>query len=285
MLALQHQTRALRVVVEQLGIALLIAVASDVSGFFSRTAQIGGALVSAVLLVFVLYEQLRHRRNTHEQHWFSARALAESMKTLTWRYVMHLAQFESDGSADEAFRHVTTQIGESGHGLKGFHYQDSSVDEIITPRMRELRMLPWKERWDLYLRGRLEDQVRWYDRKARQNAHRATQFARAALATLAVGVGMALLRVIVPEINLVGSLTTIAASVVAWSQTRRYDELAASYAAAHGELRQIHAQGQQVTTEQEFARVVADGEGAISREHTMWVAKSTITTPERSGTT
>jgi hypothetical protein len=79
------------------------------------------------------------------------------------------------------------------------------------------------------------------------------------------------------EWNLVPFFTTLAASAVAWSQAKRFDELRTSYREAHDELERIR-DGRALTarSEAEFVVAVREGEAAISREHTMWVAKSGV---------
>jgi SMODS and SLOG-associating 2TM effector domain 1 len=72
---------------------------------------------------------------------------------------------------------------------------------------------------------------------------------------------------------LVGPLLALAAAFTAWTQLGRNDELSQSYALANQELLSIKALPGTVDTEQELVKVVRDGEGAISREHTMWIAK------------
>ena len=56
-----------------------------------------------------------------------------------------------------------------------------------------------------------------------------------------------------------------------------------AYGLAHQELLAIASLCETITSEDELAAIVVDGEGAISREHTMWVAKQTApSTPESS---
>jgi hypothetical protein len=75
--------------------------------------------------------------------------------------------------------------------------------------------------------------------------------------------------------NFVPSLMTLAASVVAWSQAKNFDELRESYRMAHDELCEIRdEQVLPAQTEAAFLDAVVNSEGAISREHTMWAARS-----------
>jgi len=75
--------------------------------------------------------------------------------------------------------------------------------------------------------------------------------------------------------NFVPFLTTFAASFIAWAQAKRFDELKESYHRASEELCQIEKE--MVTparTPGDFVEGVMNAEEAVSREHTMWAAKS-----------
>ena len=141
--------------------------------------------------------------------------------------------------------------------------------------MRDVRRLPLQERHDLYVKERLEDQASWYGGKAEDNRRLASRLFWAALAAQFVALALAVWRVASPsaELSLVGPLLALAAAFTAWTQLDRNDELSKSYALANQELLDIKALEGRVKTEQELAKIVSNGEGAISREHTMWTAK------------
>lgn len=68
-------------------------------------------------------------------------------------------------------------------------------------------------------------------------------------------------------------LATGASAVLAWLQIRRHQELAQSYAVASHELALAESRARHVRSEEELARFVGDAEAAISREHTLWIAR------------
>lgn len=91
-----------------------------------------------------------------------------------------------------------------------------------------------------------------------------------------VGVLIALSTFVLPVsimINLVGVVASLAAAFEAWTQVGRHAELSHSYALACHELISIGDLMEEAETEQAFVNAVKSSEGAISREHTMWVAK------------
>lgn len=74
-------------------------------------------------------------------------------------------------------------------------------------------------------------------------------------------------------LELAAAALTASAAATAWLQTGRYQEQQQSYALAAHELGLIVTLERYVTTEEDFARFVADSESAISREHTTWLAR------------
>ena len=73
----------------------------------------------------------------------------------------------------------------------------------------------------------------------------------------------------------------VAAAFTAWTQLGCHDELSKSYALARQELLSIKTLANTVETEQELAKIVCDGEGAIPREHTMCIGKRGEPLPQK----
>lgn len=76
-----------------------------------------------------------------------------------------------------------------------------------------------------------------------------------------------------PWINVVGVFAAVAAAATAWSQLGRHDELTKSYGLAARELATIEDLARRAAAETDLQDAVRNGEGAISREHTLWIAK------------
>ena len=68
----------------------------------------------------------------------------------------------------------------------------------------------------------------------------------------------------------------MAASLIAWMQVKRYQELAQSYGLATQELGLIASRGLHVASDEELSKFVAESETAISREHTLWTARRDV---------
>lgn len=242
------------------------------------------ALATAAVLTIIIVVKLVGRQRRDDKDWFDGRAVAESVKTLTWRYVMRAAPFDDDVTADEEFARELDAIRQERSDLQlRVSAASAGTAEQITPRMRTIRDLPTKERRDLYVEGRLDDQARWYGGKSRDHRVLAESFFWGSLAAQLLALVLAIVRVAYPgtELSLVGPLLALAAAITAWTQLGRHDELGKSYALANQELLTIKSLADSVDSEEGLADITRDGEGAISREHTMWIAKRGEPLPPR----
>jgi SMODS and SLOG-associating 2TM effector domain 1 len=107
------------------------------------------------------------------------------------------------------------------------------------------------------------------------------------LTTQVLAIGLAFLRIVYPRVPLspVSFLMTGASSMLAWTQSKRHEDLVEPYAVAAQELRELGRLGKSVTDSQSLRRFVSDVEETISREHTKWLARRSIETgkPQPSG--
>jgi hypothetical protein len=268
--ALELEEHASRIVLAQLAIAVSLSLLSDVSGFLPRL-QVAATIISTGLLVLVSYEQIRQQRVAREHDWHEARRVAESTKATTWAYMMRLPPFHA-ADADVQFEHNYVKLRESADHLAG-RRTGPAREAVVTPRMREVRDWHWEDRREFYLVERLQEQIDWYDRKANQNHRKSRWFGYAAMVTLFAAIAATLVRVVVPEFNVVGSATTIAASLLAWSQTRRFEELASTYHRTCEQLTQLRSNASVAGSELEYQVIVARSEGAIGQEHNLWVVR------------
>lgn len=69
---------------------------------------------------------------------------------------------------------------------------------------------------------------------------------------------------------------TSAGAIMAWLQTKRFQELAISYALTTHEITLLKEDLPTSDDEHNFSIFVADSENAFSREHTQWQARRDI---------
>ena len=216
--------------------------------------------------------------------WYSGRAAAESVKTLSWRYAIGADPFPVEVPASEVdalfldrLRDVLRDITSGGVRL------DSAAQPgqgQVTESMREIRQSEWKVRLRTYVEERVTDQVRWYSTEAAKNDRRceALTWVVGSLQVAAMVIAIVVATHPTWALNPVGLLTTSAAALIAWSEKKGHQELAHAYALTAQELEMATTEAAH-TGKAELPRFVLDTEQAISREHTLWIARRTIRRP------
>lgn len=206
-----------------------------------------------------------------EKDWYEGRAVAESAKTLAWRYAVGADPFPSSMPQEAAKQLFTERIAEVVDQVSDRVIFESS-HAAVTPRMEQIRELSFLERRKAYIEGRTAEQKRWYARKARLN-RRAGNLWRlflivAEIAAVSLAVGQL---VGTWAIDMAGLMAAIIGAGVAWVAVKQFSPLASAYSVATKELA-LQETKLQTVTEDHWTLVAADAEEAISREHTTWVA-------------
>jgi hypothetical protein len=227
-------------------------------------AGLGAALVIEVYLL----------TDRPDRKWYESRAAAESAKTLAWRYAVAGQPFghgDQDQRGAEALllRRFATIVG----NLRGFVPDDNSGWLQITEEMRWLRAQSLNERKRAYRISRIEDQSRWYTRRAREHGASVARWSVFLASMEALGLIAAVLNAVnIINVDLPGIAGAFAAGGLAWLQTRQHQQLATAYAIAAQELADVASRLEWPETETEWAHFVDEVEEAISREHTLWWA-------------
>lgn len=211
-----------------------------------------------------------------QRQWYDGRASAESAKSLTWKYVMCSAPFGSDVTADDAFIERLADIRRTLNPLTGAGPEVLTPDAAISPAMRRLRSMPVEVKRRVYHDARLADQIVWYETKARDAARRARRWQYVTAAVGTAGVIGALIRASGKvDVDMLGLAAAALASFAAWVQLRQYWPNTAAYNLAVRELQQIVSESLTVPDDPgAWAAFCEKAEYAISREHTMWRART-----------
>jgi hypothetical protein len=256
----------------------LLAVAALISVAFQTWSPPDERLIPAIaaaLLAIALLAKLANRLRAFDAQWFDGRAVSETVKSATWRYVMHAAPYQGDDAAANAeFIETLRETIAARPALGGHLHQIPADGQQITASMRQLRALPFPERRQRYLDARVGDQIRWYSSKAAENARQATRWFWIGFIAQGAALVLAIMIVAAPGVpDLVAGLAALAAVAAAWTQFGRHDELSKSYGLAAQELAFLRSTVDAAADEEALHVAVADTEDAISREHTMWMAK------------
>lgn len=213
-----------------------------------------------------------------DRFWYASRAVAESIKTITWRYVCRAEPFQGDdANARNDFRQTLKQIVEQNREVcrSLTEYLDG---QQFTEVMEQMRSQPLEERRATYADCRIRDQLTWYAKKAAFNRRMSQYFFWALIVVNAVAVSCAVLRIVYVDQSFwpTDVFVAMAASILSWMQAKRFSEQAASYALAAHEIGLIKEQSLTPETPEKFSLFVGDAENAFSREHTQWVARKDV---------
>ncbi|TBA48915.1 DUF4231 domain-containing protein [Rhizobium ruizarguesonis] len=212
-----------------------------------------------------------------EQDWYKCRALAESVKTLTWRYSMCAFPFgEGDQiNARNEFRENLEKTFKSNSDAATKIAEDWSAENQITAEMTRLRALPLSDRKAFYQIHRINEQREWYSRKAAWNRKMSRRWVTVSVISYIAAAGFSVARIVHPEINLwpIDPLIVVATSIVGWLQIKKFNELAAAYSVTSQEIGLINITLEHSEDVNSFSDFVIEAETAFSREHTLWIAR------------
>ncbi|WP_454287734.1 DUF4231 domain-containing protein [Rhizobium arsenicireducens] len=226
-------------------------------------------LVLAGLFVFKIVKRL-------DEDWYRCRALAESVKTSTWRFCMRAHPF---GDADKIaepkanFRNLLHDILKTNQSLA--KNLTANGAEQVTETMLSVRALPLNERLAYYVENRINDQKTWYAKKSAANKRALNIWI---VVTILIYLGAAI-SLNADQLGFVWAtkafdpMIVLATSVLGWLQMKRHGELMASYNLTAHEIGIIKSNSDSIETEGAFSDFVNEAELAFSREHTQWVAR------------
>ena len=208
--------------------------------------------------------------------WYDGRALAESAKSMAWKYMMRAPPYDVLAGADDLFCNDLSKllVDTRLRGIPGVQPNDPGQ---ITNRMRQVRGLPVADRLQIYLAARIDDQQAWYTRRSEDHGASSRRWFRVTIGLSGTALLLAIVGVVwLPANGVLGVVTTAGSCAVAWTQIHRYTELAHSYGFTSQEIGLLHPKSITATDEVLLARFVADCETAFSREHAMWRARREI---------
>lgn len=251
----------------------LLAIAAAISVANSSQAEVAivqsmvliGAFGCAIYLFFV----------RPERQWYAGRAVAESIKTSTWRYITRAEPFNNSDEADRHnFRLKLKAIVEQNRDVAGLLV--THLDGVqISDEMENLRKTSEIQRLEYYRIHRIVDQQTWYAKKASANKKKVNRYFLALLLTIGISIFLSIAKVRYPTVLYwpTDFFVTVAAALLSWIQAKRFQELSVSYALAAHEISLIREQAATGMNADALSKFVGDAENAFSREHTQWTAR------------
>lgn len=254
--------------------ALLVVAAILTMNLSTAPAYlIANAMVFGVLVVFLVFRSLK----ALDQNWYSGRAIAESVKTLTWRYMMKSAPFDgSDNQADKEFQLLLRGILSSNtRAANVLSLGQNGHNKEVTGFMRRIRNLPLEERAKFYAFNRVDEQHKWYLHKADDNIRAFRGFIGLLIGIYLVAGISTLVKIVYPNFTYYPTepLIVLAGTMLGWIQIKKFNELGAAYTLTAREIGLIKIGDNCTSSEAKFSEYVNDAEMAFSREHTQWIAR------------
>jgi len=252
--------------------ALLFVIALN-SFFLYEWKYIFSFVLIAILVVFFLIKKMFSLTS----EWYKYRALAESVKTTCWRYIMRAEPFNSDNQCDnyEEFKDSLTEIIKDSNIIPKKIKPEILNNHTVTESMRVIESLSLEEKKAIYLKERIEDQYSWYTRKSTYNKNMAKKWSNFIISLYILALIFSFYNIFFHSLFIfpVAVLTTLASAFIGWSQIKRYDELQSSYLLTAGEILGIKEQVHYISNDSQLSAFVRDAELAFSREHTQWTAR------------
>ncbi|MFI6447959.1 DUF4231 domain-containing protein [Kitasatospora sp. NPDC050543] len=277
--SLQGQRQTLRWYRGQIVMLVLAALVSTVPGPSHRGDSDVTPLFSVAAFLAAGYFWYRLRQSNPQGRWYEARAAAESVKTLAWKYAVRARPFDGEADSVVAENGYLLQVADV---LKAFEdpavVPPGAVPEI-TDEMRRVRASALVARRTLYLRTRVEGQRTWYRSRADACESQSVSWGLGTAALIIVGGAAAVAQALgALPVHAFGACSAAAASVIAWTQLKQLRPLASAYQLAARELENVGMQLSDLDlsasdAETRWARLAAEAEDAVSREHTTWRAR------------
>lgn len=281
-IAITRQRQAVNANRSQLVLLVLAAALAALpwEGKLGGTFQLVGAF-SALAYAGVLLFTLRSAGHRAKSHWQLNRSAAEFIKSMSWRYAVHGAPFDS-GAEDPAGL-FTTRMEAGLRELKKVGWEDprdgdgtpAGADRLITPPMQMLRDKAFSARKETYVRDRLIEQRNWYHRRTVISRHATTLWGVSITLITLLALFLAVLRTfsVTGSSAVLGLLSASAAACLAWSEIRRHQPLISAHSLVEDDLAAMHTAMATMVTEAQWANAVYETERIVSPQHTDWLVR------------
>ncbi|MEQ6121011.1 DUF4231 domain-containing protein [Reichenbachiella sp. MALMAid0571] len=232
-----------------------------------------GALVFLGTLSLTIFQSVKR----FDRIWYNGRAVAESVKTRAWRYMMRAEPYfdaENVQVVRASLRNDLREILKQNMNL-GVHLGDqNSTKDIISEKMNLIRALSLDERIEIYKRERIDNQRNWYANKAGINRRVSKRWFIFLIVVHVAIITLLLIQIKFPDrIFPTESLIVIAGGIITWIQVKKYQDLTTAYSLTAHEIGIVKGESESIRSEEQFSDFVKDAENAFSREHTQWIAR------------
>lgn len=252
-------------------VAALFAFVSD------NTPSAFYKIISAILFLGSLSIMIWLRVSKPDDIWYNGRAVAESVKTRAWRWMLRAEPYEDTEDVEimrKKFVKDLKAILVQNKSLIGKLGISAVVEEPISQQMQNVRRLPIDERIEIYRKERITNQALWYSKKAKFNMDKSKLWFVITVILHGVAIICLLYNIKEPSLKMpIETIAVAASGVLTWLQAKKHNELSSSYSLTAHEIMLIKSETTRINTEPELSEYIMNCENAFSREHTQWVAR------------
>lgn len=270
-LSIQHQKERFGLL---FGYLSSLVIGSVVSIFCNGT--IGNSIS---LLLFILSATLFAISKIHNplELWYNGRAVAESVKSMTWKWMMKAEPYQEIES-ETAISNLKNDLHCLLQQNKTLfsHYQDEDDGfYCISERMKEVRNSNAKDRLSFYNRNRVKNQLNWYRMKAKRFHNLYIIYSSTVAFFYAAIIVLMIINISKPNVSLpIELVSAFVTSIVSWMEAKKYNELSCAYSLAVNDISIINANMLEGNVaDNDVSEYVINSENAFSREHTQWFAR------------
>lgn len=256
-------------------IIILTILAAILSVYAEESKELG--ITAALLFLAVLFLTILQGHKRYDKLWYNGRAVAESVKTRTWRFIMRAEPYQDATKIQDVKRDFCQDLNDilsSNLELGDLLTHPSMTEDTISESMVKIRNYDITDRLNYYISNRINEQRAWYYSKASENKRLAMNWFYGLIGTQAVIIILLFIEIGYDIYYLpTTAIIVVGNSILSWMQLKRYQDLATSYALTAHEIGILKEQSVEVHSESTLSDFVKDSENAFSREHTQWVAR------------
>jgi len=258
---------------------ILLVLGATFTIYADRSATSG--IIAAIFFLSTISLSILQASRRFDKTWYNGRAVAESVKTRTWRFMMRAEPYEDADSVavvSNLFCSDLHEILRQNRSLAEYLGGSISTKEPISTKMLSVRSLSVPERLSLYQQERIDEQRGWYARKYVYNRKMEKIWFAVMLCMNTIALILLLIQIAQPTLDTlpVEAIIVAAGAALTWTQVKRFQEHSAAYSLTAHEIGIVRQQSAFVNNERQLSDFVKDAENAFSREHTQWVARRDV---------
>jgi len=200
--------------------------------------------------------------------WISSRAVAEAVKSLSWKFAMKVSPFNGLDSDDEKLlKEKINEVLQEKNGYKEC-IKDALEpnDKYIPQEMMECRKKNFSDRFLEYNKNRVADQKEWYKNSAEENKKKDGIFKGILIVLMII---MFAFTVIHNSLFPLATVVSMIFNLLLWMQIKKYSELNKLYAYTTHSLSKEYKGC--VSSSNELAEYVQCMEDEFMKEHSQWL--------------